>query len=154
MFVPIPRSIRFAMIPVLCAALFAIIPAPSLAQSPAKCTLTVKVTGIRSVEGNILVTLRSGPDTIVQGKVVDIDAKTMTAQAVFAGVPAGAYGVSAIHDENKNGKLDFNDVGMPIEGYGHSNNPAKRMGPPNFDETRFTLDPSGASIEINLIYWP
>ena len=50
-----------------------------------------------------------------------------------------------IHDENKNEKLDFNDAGMPIEGYGHSNNPAKRPGPPNFDETKFAFAAPGSA---------
>jgi uncharacterized protein (DUF2141 family) len=124
------------------------------AQTPAKCALTVKVTGVHDTDGDVKVTLRSGPDTVVQSKEVEIDRKTMTATAVFPDLPAGAYGVSAIHDENKNGKLDFNEVGMPVEGYGHSNNPARRMGPPPFDDTKFTLSQPTTSIEIQLIYWP
>lgn len=127
---------------------------PGGAQATTKCNLTVKVTGIRNTEGDIRVTLRSDPQTMVQSKVVDIDPKTMTATAVFKDVPQGTYDVAVIHDENKNGKLDFNEMGMPMEGYGHSNNPPKRMGPPNFDESKFTLAEPGKSIEIELIYWP
>ncbi len=95
----------------------------------------LKITGIRNTEGNIRVALRTDENTIVDAKVVEIDPKTLTAEAVFDNLPEGTYGVAVIHDENKNEKLDFNDAGMPIEGYGHSNNPAKRPGPPNFDET-------------------
>ena len=124
------------------------------AQTPAKCSLTVKVTGIHNTEGDVKITLRSGPDTVVQLRAVAIDAKTMTATAVFENLEPGTYGVATLHDENKNGKLDFNDVGVPVEGYGHSNNPAKRPGPPNFDETKFTLSEPTTSIEIQLIYWP
>jgi len=43
---------------------------------------------------------------------------------------------------------------MPTEGYGHSNNPAKRPGPPSFDETKFTFAAPGSTVGIVLIYWP
>ncbi len=39
------------------------------------------------------------------------------ALCVFSGIPKGTYGLSAFHDENENGTLDTNFVGMPIEDY-------------------------------------
>ena len=78
----------------------------------------------------------------------------MTATAVFEDLPQGSYGVAVIHDENRNGKLDFNEMGMPVEGYGHSNNPERRMGPPKFDETKFAVSSPSTTVEIQLIYWP
>ena len=142
------------MLPALGIALMAATGATLLAQAPATSTLTLKVTGIRNTEGNVRVVLRSDPNTVVQSRASEIDATTMTATAVFEELPQGAYGVVAVHDENKNGKLDFNEMGMPLEGYGHSNNPEKRMGAPGFDETKFTLNQATTSIEIELIYWP
>lgn len=124
------------------------------AQTPAKCSLTVKVSGLHNTDGNVKLTLRSDPDTVVQRRVAEIDSKTMTATAVFENVAPGSYGVAVLHDQNNNGQLDFNEVGMPLEGYGHSNNPARREGPPRFDETKFTLTEPTTSIEIQLIYWP
>jgi len=117
-------------------------------------SLTVKITAIRNADGNLRVALRSDENTIVQGRTVDIDPKTLTAKVVFENVPEGSYGVAIIHDENKNGTLDFNDVGMPIEGYGYSNNPPKRPGPAPFAETKFAVAAPSTSIEIALVYWP
>ncbi len=142
---------QIAALAVVCATLLAV---NADAQASGKSSLTVKVTGIRNTEGNIRVTLRSGPNDVVKSSAVEIDPKTMTATAVFDDISQGTYGVAVIHDENKNGTLDFSEMGMPLEGYGHSNNPEKRMGPPNFDETKFTLDKREATIEIKLIYWP
>jgi len=121
---------------------------------PRTASLTVKITAIRNADGNLRVALRSDENTIVQGRTVDIDPKTLTAKVVFENVPEGSFDVAVIHDENKNGTLDFNDVGMPIEGYGYSNNPPKRPGPAPFEETRFALNAPSTSIEIALIYWP
>ena len=116
--------------------------------------LIVKVNGIRNTEGNIRVALRSDENTVVASQIVDIDPKTLTVEAVFDNLAERDYGVAVIHDENKNGKLDFNEYGMPLEGYGHSNNPAKRQGPPDFNEIKFTFAAPGTTIAINLIYWP
>jgi uncharacterized protein (DUF2141 family) len=124
------------------------------AKTPAKCSLTVKVTGLHNTDGNVKLTLRSDPDTVVERRVAEIDSKTMTATAVFENLAPGTYGVAVLHDQNNNGKLDFDDVGTPLEGYGHSNNPTKREGPPRFDETKLSLTEPAASIEIRLIYWP
>jgi uncharacterized protein (DUF2141 family) len=43
-------------------------------------------------------------------------------------------------------------MGIPKEGYGASNNPKKKMGPPSFEETKFQLNGTDQSLEIKLIY--
>jgi uncharacterized protein (DUF2141 family) len=124
------------------------------AQAPRTVSVTVHITGMRNAEGNLRVALRRDENAIVEGRTVDIDPKTLTAKLVFENVPEGPYGIAVIHDENKNGKLDFNEMGMPLEGYGYSNNPPKKPGPAPFEDTKFTLTAPSASIEIALIYWP
>jgi uncharacterized protein (DUF2141 family) len=147
------KSIWLPLLTAFCYAILIFSSASLSAQAPKTGKITVKITGIRNADGNLRIALRRDEATIVDSKIVDVDAKTLTAEAVFDNVAEGNYGVAVIHDENKNEKLDFNDMGIPIEGYGHSNNPAKRPGPPNFDETKFALTSSGATVEIKLIYW-
>lgn len=67
-------------------------------------------------------------------------------------VPQGTYAVAALHDENENGKLDRNWLGAPTEGYGASNNPPPRNGPPRFDESKFVIDNTQKSVNIRVIY--
>jgi uncharacterized protein (DUF2141 family) len=151
------RHKRFwiAILPVLCCSIFFALASRSVGQTPAKTgKLLVKVVGIRNGDGKIRVALRSDENTVVDSRVVDIDAKTMVAEAVFENLPESTYGVAVIHDENQNEKLDFNEMGMPIEGYGYSNNPPKRPGPAPFDETKFVFTGPAATITVNLIYWP
>jgi uncharacterized protein (DUF2141 family) len=145
-----------AVLPLLFCALLAMPASRSAAQTAtpqATSTLTVRVTGIRNATGNLRITL-SRDANVVDQRTVEIDAKSMTGQAVFENLPQGTYAVSVIHDENKNGKLDFDSMGMPVEGYGASNNPEKRMGPPNPEETTFALKQAPVTTEIKLIYWP
>ncbi len=144
------------MLPLLSCAL--LIPSAGLnAQAPAASaqstsTLTVRITGIRNANGKIRLALYRDSN-FVEGREVEIDAKTLSAKTVFANLPQGVYAVNLFHDENMNGKMDTNLFGMPVEGYGFSNNPAKRMGKPGFDETNFQLNQPEAAIEITMIYW-
>jgi uncharacterized protein (DUF2141 family) len=70
--------------------------------------------------------VRSQKAIISGGKVV----------VTYSGLKDGTYAVAAIHDENGNGKLDTNFIGIPDEGIGISNNP-RLMGKPGFDEAKF-----------------
>jgi len=62
-----------------------------------------------------------------------IEASSETVVATFPGLTAGRYAVAVYQDENRNGKLDKNFLGMPIEPYGFSNDARGSMGPPSFD---------------------
>ncbi len=68
---------------------------------------------------------------------------------LFEGLQPGTYAVRLMHDENDNGKLDRNLVGMPTEGYGFSNNP-RVMRAATFEEASFELPQEGADIRIVL----
>src|SRR5215470_16798365 len=138
--------------------LWAFLPAAN-AQSKGTGTLTVRVTGARNTKGKIGVTLfqnaQGFPDDTskaIRQQAVDIDPNTMSAQVVFNDLPLGTFAISVLHDENDNGKMDKNFVGMPREGYGASNNPKKKRRAPTFDEAKFSLNSVEQSIEITLIY--
>jgi len=115
------------------------------AQSPTPPTpqnsisiLTIRIVGLRNAKGDIYLKLSHDSKTM-EARKVEIDAKTLTAQTVFENLSYGVYAVSLIHDENKNEKLDTNFFRIPVEGYGFSNNPAKRMGMPKQKEIEFAL---------------
>lgn len=59
-------------------------------------------------------------------------------RCIFAGVPAGTFGISAFHDENVNGKLDTNFLGMPTEDYCASRGARGSFGPPSFEDAKFS----------------
>ena len=58
----------------------------------------------------------------------------------FAGIPAGTYAVSVLHDVNGDGKLGTNLLGIPNEPVGFSNNVRLRFGPPRFQAAAFAVD--------------
>jgi uncharacterized protein (DUF2141 family) len=129
------------------------------AQSVGTGTLTIHITGARNAKGQIRAALFKGGEGFpgdaskaIQTQVAEIDPQTLSARIVFTGLPAGVYAVSVFHDENMNQKLDKNFMGIPKEGYGASNNPKKRMGPPSFEETKFQVNVTEQSLEIKLMY--
>ena len=62
------------------------------------------------------------------------------ANCEFKEVAAGTYAVSVFHDENDNKKLDKNFVGVPLEGYGVSNNIRHMISAPEFKESSFQVN--------------
>ncbi len=132
-------------------------PLPS-AQSNATDKLTVRVTGARNAKGKIIVYLFRDPqgfptDTskIIRQQSVNIDPNTMTALVVFKDLPPGMFAVTVLHDENDNGKMDTNFLGIPTEGYGASKDPNK-MRAPTFDEARFLLNAAEQTVNVKLRY--
>jgi len=136
----------------LCILLLPIFGCRLSAQTAPSCNLRVRVTGLRNAKGVVRLTLFRDAE-VVETRELQIDPATLTVKVGFEKLPQGIYAVNLFHDENNNGKMDTNFVGMPTEGYGMSNNPKKRMGKPGFDETNFQINKPVYNLEIKTIYW-
>lgn len=115
--------------------------------------LAVTVADIRVSQGTLKVSVSDSVQSW-DGEMKSVDGATAKAQTPtqtfhFNGLPPGQYAVMVMHDENENGKLDTNFIGMPTEGYGFSNDP-KVLRKPTFEEARFELDAAGGAIVIHL----
>jgi uncharacterized protein (DUF2141 family) len=123
-----------------------------------KGTLIVKLIGFRSDKGQTCVsvfnTAKGFPGKYDQAfRILRSPIKGKQATLEFPDLPYGTYAVSVLHDENSNNKMDTNFIGIPKEGFGASNNPKGRMGPPIFDDAKFDLNSTSKSIEINIKYF-
>ena len=116
-------------------------------------TLEVRIDGLRETKGHVLVALADSADAW-DGKV---EARARMRHPVagtsetirFDDLPPGHYAISLFHDENDNGRMDKNIVGMPTEGYGFSQNP-RVMRKATFEEARFEVAADGADIVVEL----
>src|SRR5262249_5102737 len=72
------------------------------------------------------------------------------ASCSFADGAPGGYAVSVYHDEKSNGKLDRNFIGVQREGVGASNDAKGSMGPPHFDDAKFTYAGGARALTINI----
>lgn len=134
-------------------------PPPNSGQPADRVTLTVSITGLRGSKGNVLVQLWDGPEGFpTKGndkyKLVAVPAATAlhgTLTTTFEIAP-GSYAVSIMHDENGNGKMDTNLIGIPKEGYGASNNVVTHLHAPSFDQARFQVPARGQAVSIAMHY--
>ena len=120
--------------------------------------LSIEVRGVRSADGRVYVAVH-GPeskdtfpsgDDIVSG--LREPAQIGTLHFVVNDLPAGRYAVNAFHDENDNGELDTNLVGIPSEGYGFANDPSTTFGPADFEEAAVTVGETSGVAVLTMSY--
>lgn len=116
-------------------------------------TLEIEITDIRSTEGQLMVAVHGSAEGW-DGKAPPVAAQLHaptgdSAVLSFEGLAPGSYAVQVMHDQNGNGELDSNFMGMPIEGYGFSNNP-EVMRKATFEEARIELVEGGTRIQLRL----
>ena len=120
--------------------------------------LAIDVTGIRSADGRVLLALHqeradiSFPDDRGAVAGVWMDAVAGTLSLVFPDLAEGRYAVSVMHDENGDGVLDANLLGVPTEGYGFSNDATGIMGPPDFSDASVVVGDEPVHAVITLRY--
>ena len=128
--------------------------APATQRDGASLTITIK--DLRNRKGQLIFGVFSQPVGFpnVESKSVywevrsaDADSLTFTTR-----LPPGRYSASVLHDENRSGEMDRGFGGLPLEGYGVTNNPKPRMRAATFDEATFTLPPEGKELTISVQY--
>ncbi len=114
-----------------------------------KYELTLVVNNIRNNKGRLAAQLLNEEELQTEGKHIYISGEN--ASTVFHNIPQGKYAIRIFHDENQNGKMDFNWIKIPKEGYGFSGNPKNSFKSPDIKELLFELD-SDKKITIKMIY--
>lgn len=147
----------------LAAGLLISTPGP-LAASPdsAECgaggtAVTVEVRGLRSMDGNLTVTIYGdrpedflGPGRKLSRKRVPVDGATTLACLPVPG--PGDYAIAVYHDEDDDHDFDRTLVGLPAEGYGFSNDAEALFGPPSYESARVTVPVEGLTLSIQMRY--
>ena len=134
-------------------ALLVVAPSPAFSESTGK--LVIDISGFPSSDGFAMVALNNSEKSYKGGEDLAI-AKTRSmvvdqkAQVIFTNLPYGWYGISLYHDENSNGEMDKNAMGIPREAYGFSNNAKGFFGKPSYKNVKFQLNSAEMQIVINL----
>lgn len=103
--------------------------------------LSIKVENVKSTKGFLYVALHNSESTWmkqgIQGQKLPMTEKTVN--VVFKDLEVGDYAITLYQDENENGSIDKNVIGIPTEPYGFSNNGGS-FGPPSFNEAKVTVN--------------
>jgi uncharacterized protein (DUF2141 family) len=118
--------------------------------------LTVTVSGIRNASGSVSAGIYDSASSFPKAQeavvVVRIKARQGSVGFTALGLAPGHYAVVAYHDENDNGRLDFDPTGAPAEGYGVSNGARNPQAPPEFAKAAFELGNQNEAITIEIDY--
>ena len=112
-------------------------------------TLDVTVTGIEKSNCDLYIGIYDSKKSMsdgnaINGGKVNVKNGSTTITASYD-VQAGEYAIAIFLDENNNGKLDTNFLGIPSEDYGFSEN--TRM--PSFNSAKFTVtEPKKITIKL------
>jgi len=111
--------------------------------------ITVSIENITNNSGSVVLALHT-EETFMRGPGIKnakseiVDGKI---KVTFENVTPGTYAIMALHDENNNNAMDFDDSGMPTESYGISNNPMS-YGPPQFATAKFNVAYEDLAMDI------
>ena len=100
--------------------------------------IELNISGIRSSEGRLLIGIFNDHESfrkeLYYKQLIipksNISDKSLT---VTLDMEPGIYGFTLLDDENSNGKMDFNFIGIPMEGYGFAEYYHTGLKRPHFD---------------------
>lgn len=125
----------------------------SLAQA---ANLKIWIKGFHNTKGTVFVGMYNKPQGFASENTYRNFSKEINGTEMwitFDSLVKGSYALAIIHDENNNQKLDQGEMGIPVEGYGFSNDARGVFGPPDFRLAVFYFSgTSDKSIIVNLFY--
>src|SRR5512136_2720824 len=129
----------------------------ALAQSSCR-GIHVKVLNIRNSTGTVDCALFDSPEgfpieaLFSARKVMVMKVRNKEARCDFEEIPRETYALAVFHDENMNGKLDTNWLGIPKEGYAFSNDVKALLAAPSFSDASFQYDGGIIEFTVSLHY--
>lgn len=121
-------------------------------------SINVKIQNISNNSGVIACAIFESEEGFPK-KFLKFASKVMITQIIgkdasfkFSDIKPGKYAISVIHDENYNGKLDTNWLGIPKEGYGFSSGAEVTLSAPSFSDAVFSYDGGHLQMSISLNY--
>ena len=119
--------------------------------SAQKANLNVNIVGLKNNNGVVMVGLYNCEGTFLKKsfKSSKSTIKDKKALVTFTELEKGEYAVMIYQDENLNGKMDSNMMGIPTEDYMASNDSKGFMGPPKYKNAKFSIE-NNSKIVINI----
>jgi uncharacterized protein (DUF2141 family) len=141
----------------LAALAFAALATTAAAQAPCP-GIHVTILDIRNSAGSVACALFESAEGFpveflrAATNVMVIKVRQSRARCYFENIPPGMYALAVIHDEDVDGKLGTNALGIPSEGYGFSNDAKAWLSAPSFEAARFSYDGRDLKMTIKLHY--
>ncbi len=119
--------------------------------------LTIEIDNIQKAEGTIWVGIyNSETNFLIKEKAILEEIKINQAGTQTIDIPGlkyGQYAVAIFHDENNNGEMDRNLLGIPSEPFAFSKTPKSKWRLPRFDEVKFSFSHPRQKLSAHLKKW-
>ena len=117
-------------------------------------SLVVAIEGFTNSKGYAMIAGYGSEQAYKEGSpkttMAKVEVTDQKAEVIFNDLKYGTYAVAIFHDQNANGKMDTNFLGLPKESYGRSNNVRGAFGPPSFEKAKIELESPEKQIKIKL----
>jgi uncharacterized protein (DUF2141 family) len=107
--------------------------------------LMVEISGLKDASGNVYIAVYDSDSTWLSDDMV-LNQKVDIADALDGDLvrtelllPLGDYALSVFYDQDGDGELKTNFIGMPKEPIALSNNAVAKFGPPKYSDAVFSL---------------
>ncbi len=130
----------------------------SLLAQGSNSMLKINIEGLRNIKGKLSVTLYNSADGFPEDteksfawRSVEISDDEMS--IYFNDIPKGKYAFAVLHDENEDGEMDKNLIGIPKEGFAFSENYKPKISKPSFNDAMFEVKEGVNVKRIEMIYY-
>ena len=120
-------------------------------------TLTVVISDVRSDVGALNIGIYDnksdwlGDSTVQKRSLTVLENNVGGVVTTSFEVEPGEYAISVHHDDNDNGKMDTNFIGIPKEPTGLSNGAVPKFGPPKYKDAAFLIGDEDLEMPIILL---
>ncbi|WP_281233769.1 DUF2141 domain-containing protein [Flavobacterium gelatinilyticum] len=119
--------------------------------------LHLLVSGMRSEKGNIILNVFKDKESYSRQQpfkklIFEKNGPKGGTMIISFDLNPALYGITLVDDENKDGQLNKNFLGIPKEGFGFSNFFMEKMKKPDFDDFKTAVKSTGNKIAIRVKY--
>lgn len=108
----------------------------------AQYMLHIQIEEIKTDKGFIMLALFNNESDFPNKNAFKVDSVKAIKGEVnlkLSNIPGGTYAIAVYHDENSNGELDKNMIGIPTESFGFSWKDDPKFTRPSWTDMRFTI---------------
>jgi len=120
-------------------------------------TLCIEISNIQNNKGKLILAFFSNNDDFKKenslfDKIYSKSDVENGEMIVKINIDSGTYGITVLDDENDDGKMKYNFIRLPIEGYGFSNFIHNALWTPKFEEFNFIMGQEDITVKIKMRY--
>lgn len=148
------KNVTLTLVLVLIFTTISTIAQDSLVTDKKTGVFILSVVGFENNDGKAMIALfnseKAYSETGEKFNSIALELSDQKCEWIIEELPFGEYAIKLFHDENGDGKMDRNMLGIPSEDYGFSNNASGSFGPADYEDAKFIFNTSGQKHEIDI----